>query len=278
MTDAFPAEIIPSYLTKVREAKEDLNRLQVEIDAFAARKRYTVIERAEGKRKPKVRRLSITASPRNTDIPTITGGIAYKLRSGLDHLMSALMPTEQAARKGMFPIYFQGVWEPDTPGDNEQRRKERGRWQTDIRGLSDDVLAILKWAQPPDVDIRQGDELHVLVLVNLLANLDDHTKPPVVVTGLENCLITWDTPDGGRGGGFAAVDLDARGRRDRFIENHAELKNVPYSAMNVQIEGAPLVAVHIASQDRYAPLPAALDHAAKAVEEIINRLYPLAVR
>ena len=271
-------EIVPSYLTKLRSAKEDLNRLTQEIDAFAARKPYTVLERAEGKRKPKVRRLTTTASPANTEIPRITGNIAYGLRSSLDHLMYAIVPNEQRARKAMLPIYFQGVWEPDDPGDNEQRRKERGRWRSDTRELGDDALAILKWLQPPDVDVRHGNELHSLVLVNQLANLDDHTKPPVVVTGLENCLITWDTQDGGRGAGFGAGDLDARGRRDRFIENHAELKNIPYSAMNVQIEGTPLVAVHIASQDRYAPIPGGIDHAIKAVGEIIDRLYPFAVR
>jgi hypothetical protein len=271
-------EIVPSYLTKTRQAKEDLERLQVEIDVFAARKPYTVVERAEGKRKPKVRRLSITASPRNTNIPAITGGIVYSLRSGLDHLMSALMPTEQAARKSMFPVFFQGVWEPDVPGEDEQRRKDRSRWRSDTHGLSDEVLAVLKWAQPLDMDIREGSELHSLVLVNQLANLDDHTKPPVVVTGLENCLITWDTQDGTPGAGFAAGELDARGRRDRFIQNNTEIKNIPYRAVNVQIEGTPLVAVHIASQDRYAPLPGALDHAAKAVEELINKLYPCARR
>src|SRR6185312_674245 len=123
-------EIVPPYLTKLRSAKEDLDRLQREIDAFSERKPYTGLERAEGKRKPKVGRLAITASPPNTEIPRILGDIVYGLRSGLDHLMYVLIPNEQRARRAMLPIFFQGVWEADAPGDNEQRLKERSRWRS----------------------------------------------------------------------------------------------------------------------------------------------------
>src|ERR1700728_3386308 len=142
MTD----EIVPSYLTKLRSAKEDLDRLRVEIDTFNARKPYAVIERAEGKRKPKVRRLAVTASPANTEIPRVAGDIFYSLRSDLDHLMTAIVPNEQTALKAMFPVYFKGVWDAESPLDNEQRVKERSRWRSDTVGLSDEVLTILKWA------------------------------------------------------------------------------------------------------------------------------------
>jgi len=45
--------IVPSYLTKLRTAKEDLVRLEEEIERYVMRNPYRVGERAEGKRKPK---------------------------------------------------------------------------------------------------------------------------------------------------------------------------------------------------------------------------------
>lgn len=265
--DKRSAVIVPSYITKVRRAKEDLVNLQAEIDRYIARKPYTVAERCESKRKPKVRRLKIIASPANTDIPAIAGGIIYELRSALDHLMTALIPNEQRSRKAMFPIYFQGVWEPKDPRDDEQRCKERGRWRSDTKLLSEPVLTILKSLQPPDIGGKPTDESDILETINQLANADDHTKPPIAATGLSDCIIKWTLPDGTVQYGTGHAQRDRLGRLDTFIEDDAELKDIPYRAMNVEIEGVPLVAIKIASQERYAPIPLRLAYAASFIEK-----------
>lgn len=139
--------IVPSYLKKLTKAKEDVPSLEAEIERYVMRNPYHVVESAEGKRQPKVRRLEITADPANTEIPTIAAGIIYNLRSGLDHFMSALVPKKQRGSV-QFPIYFQGVWEEPAGEENEQRAKERGRWRSDTKALAEPVLDILKGLQP----------------------------------------------------------------------------------------------------------------------------------
>jgi hypothetical protein len=268
--------IAPSFATKIRRAKEDIVKLQAEIDRYIARKPYRVIESSEGKRKPKVRRLEITSDPANTDIPAIAGAIAYELRSALDHLMTALIPNKQASRKAQFPIYFQGVWEPESPGDDGQRIKDRGRWSTDTESLPEPAITILKGLQPLDGS-RPRDELDVLE--NQLANADDHTKPPIAATGLSDCILKWELPDGTVEHGTGHAQRDRLGRLDMFIENHAELKNIPYRAMNVEIEGTPLIAIKIASQGRYATIPDLLIHGAHFIENrAIMPLLPYVMR
>jgi hypothetical protein len=219
-------EIVPSYLAKVRTAKEDIVRLEDEIERYVMRNPYRVVERAEGRRKPKVHRLEITADPANTDIPRLAGDIIYNLRSAPDHLMSALVPKKQ--RDGvMFPIYFQGVWEDADEEENDQRKKERSRWRSDTKALPEPVLAILRALQPLDGDEQPADETHVLQTINRLANADDHTRPPVAALGLSDCMVKWTLPDGTVEHGTGHGRRDARGRLDTVIKHGAQLKYIP---------------------------------------------------
>jgi hypothetical protein len=268
------AAIVPSYLKKLAKAKEDLAALEAEIERYVMRDPYRVVESAEGKRQPKVRRLEITGDPANTEIPIIAGGIIYNLRSGLDHFFSALVPKKQRG-SAQFPIYFEGVWEDGPEGENEQRAKERGRWRSDTEALAEPVLDILKALQPLDGDHQPDDETHVLQTVNQLANADDHTRAPVAALGLSDCMVKFKLPNGTDQYGTGHGLRDERGRLDTFIHNGSKLSNIPFNATEVEIAGVPVVAIHIASQDRYAPIPHLLAHAAGLIEKrVITPLIP----
>jgi hypothetical protein len=266
--------IVPSYLKKLTKAREDLVLLETEIERYVMRDPYRVIESAEGRRQPRVRRLEVTADPANTEIPVIVAGIIYNLRSGLDHFMAALVPKKQRDSV-QFPIYFQGVWEDGPEDEDGQRKKERGRWRSDTKALSEPVLAILRGLQPLDGDDQPGDETPVLQTLNQLANADDHTKPPVAALGLSDCMVRWPRPDGTFQYGIGHAQRDARGRLDTFIQNGSKLKNIPFDATGVEVVGVPVVALHIASQGRYAPIPHLLTHAAGLIEKrVITPLIP----
>lgn len=266
--------IVPSYLTKLRKAKEDLTALEDEIQSYVMRDPYRVVERAEGKRQPRVRRLEITSDPANTEIPTIAAGVIYNLRSGLDHFFSALVPKKQLGSV-QFPIYFAGVWEDAPAGENAQRAKERGRWHSDTKALAAPVVEILKGLQPADGADAPEDETHVLQTINQLANADDHTQAPVAALGLSDCMVKWTLPDGTVQHGTGHGLRDASGRLDTFIHNGSKLSNIPFDATDVEVAGVPVVALHIASQGRYAPIPHLLTHAAGLVEKrVITPLIP----
>lgn len=266
--------IVPSYLKKLTKAKEDLPVLEAEIERYVMRDPYRVVESAEGKRQPKVRRLEITSDPANTEIPTIAAGIIYNLRSGLDHFMSALVPKKRLGSV-QFPIYFQGVWEDGATEENAQRAKERGRWRSDTKELAEPVLDILRGLQPADGTEAPEDETHVLQTINQLANADDHTRAPVAALGLSDCMVKWTLPDGTVQYGTGHAQRDARGRLDTFIQDGSKLKNIPFDATSVEAAGVPVVALHIASQGRYAPIPHLLTHAAGLIEKrVITPLIP----
>jgi hypothetical protein len=260
--------IVPSYLTKLRTAKEDLLRLEEEIERYVMRDPYRVAEQAEGRRQPRVRRLRITSDPANTDVPRISGGILYNLRSGLDHLMAALVPKRQRGSV-QFPIYFQGVWEEPVGEENEQRAKERGRWCSDMKALPEPVLDILKGLQPADGAEQPDDETHVLQTINQLANADDHTRAPVAALGLSDCMVKWTLPDGRVQYGTGHAKRDASGRLDQVMKDGSKLKDIPYAATNVEITGVPVVAIHIPSEGRYVPIPQFFVNAVNVIEQLI---------
>ena len=261
--------VVPSYLAKVTRAKKHLIELQEAVEAFGAPHPYTVSERVEGKKKPRtVRRLAFTADPANTDIPIIAADVIYNLRSGLDHLMSALVASNDR-NSAMFPIYFRGVWEGVIPGENEQRIKERGRWASDTKTVKADALAVLKSLQPPD---GGGDETEssILSIINRLSNRDRHEKLPVVASGLKAPIRTQ----------FREADRTIRQaiadpNPEAFLKDHAEITNWPETAMDVQIEGTPVVGIHLGREDRYITIPEKLVVAARYADEIvIPRLMP----
>jgi hypothetical protein len=234
------AAIVPSYLAKVARAKKHLVELEDEITAYAATNPYMVREVVQGKKKRKRRTLVFTLDPADTDIPIVAADVIYNLRSGLDHLMGSLVPAKDR-RSVMFPIFWQGVWEPPVPGENEERCKARGRWSSSAKTLGDEAVAVLKRLQPPDSGGNPTDP-HLLEVLNRLSNADRHTKLPVVASGLREVAVEWTMPDGGRFRARAPT-----GPRS-FLEHDAEIADIPYRAVDVQIKGTPVIAIRIGQQ------------------------------
>ncbi|HEY2536828.1 MAG TPA: hypothetical protein VGI24_07595 [Solirubrobacteraceae bacterium] len=224
--------------------------------------------RVEGKKKPRtVRRLVFTADPADTDIPIITADVIYNLRSSLDHLMSALVAKKDRS-SAMFPIYFDGVWEAIVPGENQQRVKERTRWASDIKTLPDAAIAVLQRLQPPE-DGWDNTDANLIQLVNRLSNRDRHEKLPTIAPGLLELTVRFKLPDGKRRTKRAPIPPGS------VLEDKAQIADIPDGAVDVKIEGVPLVAIDIAHEVRYVPLPAKLDAAARFIEErVIPSLSP----
>jgi hypothetical protein len=260
--------IVPSYLAKVARAKEHLVDLNAEIERYAAQSPYGVSEGVEGKKKPrKVRRLTFTADPANTDIAIIAADVIYNLRSSLDHLMSALVAKKDRG-SAMFPIFFEGVWEPVVPGENEQRIKERGRWASYVKTVKGGAVAVLMGLQPPD-GAPDDTDANLLELINRLSNRDRHEKLPVIAAGMTDMFVRFKLADGTPKLAKAVADPYS------VLKDKAEIKDIPEDAVDVEIQGVPLVAIHLAHKDRFVPLPAKLDGAARLIaERVIPNLAP----
>src|SRR4051812_19688648 len=120
--------VIPSYIAKLARAKKHLGDLEEEVRRFGDTHPYEVREAVVAADGRKVRRITFTGSPANTDIPLIAADAIYNLRSALDHLMSALV-TSKHRSSAVFPVYFAGVWEEAASGENVRRAKQRRRWK-----------------------------------------------------------------------------------------------------------------------------------------------------
>lgn len=170
-----------SYDLKLDRAEQHLIELKDALDRYVEKHPYEVRRHVEGKKKREVFRLHFTEQPDPT-IGPIVGDVIYNLRSALDHLMAALVPSERRS-KVYFPIYWQGVWEPPEPGEHPKRSKDRGRWASDTAKVHPDALAILKANQPP-LDAWDPPESHGLIILNRIATKDRHTKLPIVAASL----------------------------------------------------------------------------------------------
>lgn len=234
--------IVPSFVAKINRAIKHLDDLEIAVDAYAATEPYAVTKRGERQDKQPIRRLVFTADPGNTDIPLIAADAIYNLRASLDHLMSAMVSSSKKSSP-TFPIHWQDVWEPQVEGENSERRKARDRWRSDTRTLPDGAVAVLKRLQPPD-DAGDGEEVHMLKVINALSNVDRHTKLAVFSAGLQGMTLCGEMPDGSvwRGGGSASAYA--------FTDDNAALFGIPEGAVNVQVKGAPLIAVRVRHKRR----------------------------
>jgi hypothetical protein len=257
------AAIIPSYVGKVTRAKKHLVDLKEAIDAYAAGKPYTVRKGIEGKKHKTVHRLVFTVDPANTDIPIIAADAIYNFRSGLDHLMSSMVANKDRT-SAIFPIFFQRVWEAPAPGENAERLKQRGRWTSDTKSLKAPAVAILKALQPPE-DAGDGTDADRLQVINSLSNRDRHEKLPVLVAGLREFTISMKSPAGKHYKGIAEPDLASD-----FAHNDAQLR-IPDDAVDVKIEGTPLIVVRVGKdkrgRDRHLPLLFFLEETLPFIEQ-----------
>lgn len=257
--------VVPSFIAKVTRAEKHIADLESEIAAYAARKPYTVRARVEGKKK--VHRLEFTSDPANTDIALVAADAIHNLRFALDHLMAALVPNKQR-RSVMFPVYFQGVWEPAQPGDDPERIKSRDRWASDTANVKPTAVAILKELQPADAASDKG-EVNIIQTIHRLSTRDRHEKLPVVAVGLTTLALGWERPD-------KRIEVGGgRARPDYFLQNHAKLDGIPGYAVNMKIEGTPAVGITLPGKNRHIQLPVVLHEAVKLLSQhVIPSLTP----
>jgi hypothetical protein len=256
------------YDRKIDRAEQHLIDLKAEVTRYVESHPYEVLKTSEGKPKHWVHRVHFTRQP-DPIIALIVADVVYNLRSGLDQLMSSMVPTDESP---IFPIYFQGVWEPASESDNEQRRKDRRRWASDTKKVHAGALAILQANQPPDD--AGDDDAHPLAIINRIGNKDRHTKLPVLSHMLANVNIVGLSPGGPIAGVGASrpemLGLDA----NDAVQDGAELLGLPPGTVNVQIDATPVVLLSVGEMEGGYLIPEQLAWSAGLIRELIDLLRP----
>lgn len=269
--------LVPSYLEKIARAEKHLVEFEEVLADYTASHPYAVRESVEGQKQKNFRRVVFSPEPTNTPIPIIAADVIYNLRSSLDHLMACLVANKDKTSV-MFPIFFEGVWEPPVPGESEQRAKERMRWTSCIKTLDPEPLAILKQLQPRQKIANDGTEVIPLAVINSLSNRDRHEKLPILAAGLRNVHLRWTRPDGTTQEAIGTLD-----EPDGFFQNEASLSEVPENAVDVQVQGTPVIVVRVGQDQkgraRHLEIPGFFrDITAALKREVIEPLIPYVKR
>lgn len=223
-----------SYDLKLDRAKQHLVEIETLVSTYAESHPYEVTVGVEGKRK--VHRLRFTGQPDDW-ISVVAGDFLYDIHSALNHLAASLVPSDDR-RSVSFPIFWQGVWDYPIEGKNQQRAKDRERWEVYTRRMPPEAVVILKVNQPPDTGPNEANT-HALAVLNRLRNVDAHTKLVVVATSLRHPIGTARTTDG-------TVQFRARKMGSmEGLQDGAELMGLPKDVVDVQLTGTPAVVVRI---------------------------------
>lgn len=145
---------------KVGWAKEHLDRLDREIDAWRTPEPYIVTREDDLENQLHIVRLEL--KPLRDEIGLVLGDFAYALRSGLDQLawQLARLNRDNPTRDTCFPIH----------GDGDGRSDDRFREVT--RDMSCEAIAVIKSLQPYHRGTAFKD--HPLWQLNRLCNIDKH--------------------------------------------------------------------------------------------------------
>jgi hypothetical protein len=259
-------ELIPSYLLKINRAKKHLADLEAAVAKYRDSHPYEAYQTIK-KRKP-TWRMRFTSSPANTQIPIFAADLVYNLRSGLDHLAAALVPSSFASHVA-FPIFRPGIWEPAVEGENKELTDARGRWKTYTRKMPPGAVAILLGLQP-DQDVTH--RVHHLVLVNRLSNTDRHTKFPVFASGLKNPTATIDGEDGTKFGRLNIRNVP-ESYSGAFLEDAGEIAfpQLNRAPTTVEIHGVPTIIIRLTNDQGNIPVPDAFANSINYIENEVIR-------
>jgi hypothetical protein len=220
----------------MERAEKHLTELQADITSYVNSHPYTFQHRKEAKKRPPAYRLGFTRQP-DPMIGLIAADCIYNIRSGLGHLMAALVPPAHR-HSVMFPIFFQGVWEGPVERENGQRAKERQRWKLIEQHAEAAAVDFLKKIQPPEDAGSDPRGTYALVALNQVSNADRHRRLPVISNALQAVTVTWKEADG------RVRERTGASGANEGLEDNAKIP-VPASAKLMAIRGTALVTIRV---------------------------------
>jgi hypothetical protein len=179
-----------SWRLKFQRAEKHFHDLQGALGLPIGRHEYPVAEElnAEGEYDY---RLALPEHPLNEEIPLIAGDILFNIRSGLDHLFSALISGDDKAR-AQFPIFTDNPLEIDQTTGKYLRPWAKGAWLAQTTGVPLLILAgvvmLQSFYQARQVGIAA--QHHSLAVLATLQNADKHEKLTFIGPVLNKTLVT----------------------------------------------------------------------------------------
>jgi hypothetical protein len=170
-----PRHQLYSAAFKIERARQELDALDLEIEAFLSDDTYRVSEEVDTDKGLKVYRVEPLVAPPSARWGVFVGEIVHNLRSALDHIVwqLALLKTKtESPHKGTsFPIFtVDNSW-------------SQGMIDASLKDVPDDAKQVIKTFQP----YNAGDaaESHALWILHSLWNTDKHQTVQALPFALE---------------------------------------------------------------------------------------------
>jgi hypothetical protein len=257
--------IVPSFILKASRAKEHFQEVQSLVTSYAERHPYTMLKGPEEDGKC-FHYLKFSEQP-SDEIAIAAGDVIHNVRSGLNHLATALVPS-QYRKKVQFPIFITDPFDVD-PGTQRSfgnRSRDRASWNRSTDGMPDGAIAFLKSVQPYALMWQRDQSVDGLTIIEELSNNDKHRQLILLATGLKDGTIKYTWPDGNKVTRTRFGDLKD-GARDTLP--------MPVE-VDVEIQGTTAIAVDL-GEDAARPGHHVLLELVGSLEKAINVLEGLAL-
>jgi hypothetical protein len=227
--------VVPSFILKAARAKHHFDEVEALVGAYGDRHPYVMRKGPAAQDNSCLHHLEFTEQP-SDDIAIVAGDVVHNVRSGLNHLATALVPPE-FRRKVQFPIFMRDPFEldPSTGALYADRAGDRGNWKRFTSGMPDGAVEFLVSVQPYSTFWEDPGSVDGLTIIEELSNNDKHRQLILLATGLIDGAITYTWPNGKTVTRHSFGDL-RDGARD----------TVPMPAeVEVEIRGTPAIGVNI---------------------------------
>jgi hypothetical protein len=268
-----------SWRLKADRAEKHLSELRLRIGEYVQKRPYEAvrIERARncGEKHPGYDcggswRLQITEQP-DPNLAVIAGDVIHNLRSALDHLAVALVPSSRRSHAS-FPIETKDIWAKQGRRYVVHEPEPRKHWRTAVKGMPPEAVAFIESMQPYR---HSSPGQHLLAYLNRLENADKHRQLAILTVGVAHA-ICWGTARG------RIVELKVETPGAFVVDDGTELfhfagrggPRLTDDEVQVQISGAPLVTTKAAYEgggqvQEYQPIGNLLEAGITALRTVI---------
>ncbi|HLY68074.1 MAG TPA: hypothetical protein VKU60_21220, partial [Chloroflexota bacterium] len=176
-----------SWRLKLDRAEKHLKEFEVKVGDYIKRYPY-VPERIKCNKKHHCWRyvLRVTEQP-DPELAIALGDVIHNMRSALDHLATALVPTRRRY-SASFPIILDNIEDAALPTPYDL--KSRAAFDTAVTGMPAKAIAIVKAFQPYRAGADRDPRFHALAILSRWENADKHRQLLVVSSGLDEGGIT----------------------------------------------------------------------------------------
>jgi len=269
---------LQSWRLKLQRAQDHLSDIHKETRRYTNSHPYDVERRIKGSRQEKRWDyiVHITEEPR-IDTALLFGDFVHNLRSAIDHIFWACIPSKERGTHTSFPIETDDPWRVNAEGAFVFDKKRRERFSQQTRGMDDEAVTIVKDLQPYKFPEPAN---MALAMISAFDNADKHKRLILFGSGIINAHVSLTYPDGQTLSGVR-VDPTIFHEDGTVLFTVKNVASLPpgYDKVDVKCRATAVIAIRVEGDGRAStrsdyPVNEFMDSAVLEVASLIGLLEP----